>query len=67
MPSLTQTKSYEDLAIRGGNFFQSVFSRNKSDASSSDIIRGATLLHLKVRAMVLSHLLRSIESSPGIE
>lgn len=31
MPVLSQTKSNEDLAIRGGNFFSSVFARNKSD------------------------------------
>lgn len=33
MPILTQSKSNEEAAVRGGNFFQSVFSRNKSDAS----------------------------------
>jgi hypothetical protein len=35
MPDLTTSKSNEDAAVRGGNFFQSVFSRERS--TSTDV------------------------------
>lgn len=35
MPVLVASKSHEDVAIRGGNFFSSVFSRNKSEGAAT--------------------------------